>query len=220
MRRTTKRLLTAALPLLALAATACGPFKLKEPPPSFAEVESWDSYTRLKSGDDVGVNITAFHNVKGGTLAFWSEDLIEKLGKRGYELNNQTPVKSKNGVSGTRFDFTYETPTEGHKKFFTAVLFVSDKQRVVVQVAGNAELASKYSAHADQMAREIKIRGCKVNKAVCRGDQPDKLSTPGPLTIAAEDEPKDAAEDEPETEDKPAAEPEGDAKPADEPKSD
>ena len=207
MRRTTKRLLTAALPLLALAATACSPFKLKDPPPSFAEVEAWDSYTRLKSGDDVGVNITAFHNVKGGTLDFWSQDLIEKLGKRGYVLENQTAVKSKNGVSGTRFDFSYETPTEGHEKFFTAILFVSDKQRVVVQVAGNAELASKYAAHADQMAREIKIRGCKVNKAVCRGKQPEKLSTPT-ATIAA-----DEAEPEPEKEPEPAkdAEPEKDA---------
>jgi hypothetical protein len=201
MRRFIHRFISLSIPVTLVATTACSAYKLKDPPPGFAEVEAWDGYTRLKSGDDVGINISSFHNVKGGTLAFWSEDLVEKLGKRGYQLQRQTPTKSKNGVVGTRFDFHYETPTEGHQKFYTAVLFVSDRQRVVVQMAGGSELADKYVKHTDELVRDIVVRGCR-GKEICHGAQPGALST-APAAKSAGDpepgeEPAKAAPEEPE----------------------
>jgi hypothetical protein len=173
--------------------SGCASFKLKDPPPGFAQVSAYRDNARYKSGDDVGVNITAFNNVKGGTLTFWAEDLIEKLGRRGYALHRQTPVTSKNGVVGTRFDFSYVPPTsDGEKKFYTAILFVSDEHRVVVQLAGEYALESKYQAPAAEIAREIKVRGCR-GREICKGPQPPTLSTPGPAVIATGESQQDDA---------------------------
>jgi hypothetical protein len=183
-----------------LATTACAPFVLREPPPGFAVVESYDEHARLKSGDDVGIHVIAFDNVEGGTLAFWSEDLVEKLARRGYVLEKQTPIASRNGVDGTRFDFRYETPTEKLSKFFTAALFVSDKRRVVVQVAGNADLAAEHQARAGEIAEELRVRGCRGRK-VCRGPQPASLVGKAP-------EPAPTAPDEPTPAEPPAPAPE------------
>jgi hypothetical protein len=158
----------------ALVVPGCMAYKLERPPPGFAFVD--DDSDRMKSGDDVGINIAAFGNVRGGTLAFWSEDMVEKLGRRGYTLVEQTPVRSKNGVVGTRFDFSYTPPPDGDRKFYTAVLFVTDRYRVVVQLAGDAPLADKHSPTADRLARRIRIRGCR-GRDICRGPQPGKLAT-------------------------------------------
>jgi len=190
--------------LFASLVAGCAPFAVKEPPPGFAMVSEYDHNARMKSGDDVGINIIAFDNVEGGTLAFWSEDLIEKLGRRGYTLTRQTPAQSKNGVVGTRFDFDYVPATaEGEKKFFTAILFVSDKHRVVLQMAGEVALVDKYTAEADALAKTLKIRGCRGGD-VCKGEQPPALATtppaqtppmegdPAPASAPAEPEPAPA----------------------------
>lgn len=202
MRRLT---LTLSFLLVGTFAAGCSSFKLKTPPPGFAEVSAYGGSARYKSGDDVGINVSTFHNVKGGTLAFWSEDMIEKLGNRGYVLKKQSPVASKNGVVGTRFDFVYVPPTsDDEEKFYSAVLFVSDHYRVVIQVAGESALASKYDAQTTQVAQQIVIRGCK-GRDICRGPQPAALSTPGPAVIATggddeeprEEPPADTAGDPP-----------------------
>jgi hypothetical protein len=212
-----------------LAASGCASFKLKNPPPGFIEVSS-DAYAgeaelRMKAPDNVGLNITTFSNRRGGTLAIWADDLITKLTARGYLLQRQEAVKSGNGIEGTRFDFAYEPPgAEGEQKFYTAVLFVTDKWQVVVQLAGKSELGAAHGEDLDRILADIKIRGCKVGSKVCKSGQPkqfDASHKPKPNTPAdaadAADADKPAEADKPATDDKPAAgdKPADDAKPAD-----
>ncbi|MEM6993846.1 MAG: hypothetical protein AAF721_25250 [Myxococcota bacterium] len=166
--------------LLALAtltiASGCKPFKLKAPA-GFAEVDNDRHGAHMKGSDDVGLRVSVFDNVKGGTLAFWSRDLVEKLGRRGYIMTGQTPAKSGNGVHGTRFDFEYTPPgTEGPKRFYSTVLFATDKNLVVVQLAGKAEQYGKYAARVDEIASATKTRGCRAWTKICKGDQPDPLA--------------------------------------------
>jgi hypothetical protein len=187
-----------------LSASGCASFKLKDPPTGFIEVSAYDwrgdSELRMKAPDNVGLNITSFENFRGGTLPLWSIDMVKKLAGRGYTLEKQTPVKSGNGVEGTRFDFSY-TPRgddNAEEKFYTAVLFVTDKWQVVVQLAGNTTLASDHSTDVEQILREIKIRGCKAGSKVCKAGQPANLmgvgvdtSKPnGPGDEGKTDEPK------------------------------
>lgn len=173
---TMKRLLF----LLATACltTACATHKL-EPPAGFAQVERDDYSTTMMAPDHVGLNVRVWDNVKGGSLSFWGEDLVNKLGARGYALRAQKPVESKNGVAGTRFDFGYTAP-DGVEKFYSAVLFTSDDYRVVLQVAGNAELGPRYLARLDSIAGETKVRGCKLVNSLCKSAQPGPLKTQAP----------------------------------------
>lgn len=178
MRRNAMKLLGPAL--LAMAAAGCNAYRL-DPPDGFAQVEGGDYGAHMKANNDVGLRVHVFSNVKGGTLAFWSLDLVEKLGARGYTLVGQSPTASKNKVAGTRFDFSYtpvgkdETP-----RFYTAVLLVSDEHRVVLGIAGRQEHRAQYSARVDAIVGDLKVRGCKVGSKICRGPQPDTLSTPAP----------------------------------------
>ncbi len=174
MRRLT---LMISLAALALSMTACRSFKL-EPPEGFAQVDDDKYGARMKAGDDVGLNLRVFDNVEGGTLGFWSEDLVKKLGKRGYALVGQNAVTSRNGVVGTRFDFDYTPPGTTAKKFYAAVLFVSDANVVVVQLAGDEARRSHWAPKIDGIAGETIVRGCKLGKKTCRGPQPGKLTSP------------------------------------------
>jgi hypothetical protein len=199
-----------------LATSGCASsFKLKDPPPGFIEVSSskWDgdAELRMKAPDNVGLNITTFPNYRGGTLPLWSEDMIKKLSDRGYALQGQDAVKSRNGVEGTRFDFQHEPPgSDDGVKFFTAVLFVTDDWIVVVQIAGKADLAGQHGDDLDRILREIKVRGCKLRSKVCKAGQPRRFETtqlqkpdgPGPEEKKAEEKP---ADDKP-VEEKPAEE--------------
>ena len=139
------------------------------------------------AGDKVGLNIKVYDNVRGGTLSFWSEELVRKLGERGYTLQRQTAVESKNGVAGTRFDFAYTNP-DGEEKFYSAVLFATNKHKIVVQVAGAAEHASRYHAQLDTIAKDTVARGCRLSERICNGPQPSKLQTPTPEKKDAKDE--------------------------------
>ncbi|MBV1861930.1 MAG: hypothetical protein KUG77_26145 [Nannocystaceae bacterium] len=166
-----KRLLT--ILAIASATTACATHKL-DPPQGFAQVDHDDYATTMIAPDHVGLNVRVGDNVKGGSLGFWSEDLVNKLGTRGYTLTGQSAVKSKNGVAGTRFDFDYTAP-DGAEKFYSAVLFTSDKYRVVLQIAGNADLGPRYLTQLDGIAGETKIRGCKLVDSLCKSPQPRPL---------------------------------------------
>jgi hypothetical protein len=160
-------------------ALGCPSFKLSEPPSGFAEVSSNtgdNAYLRAKARDNVGLHVVSFGNVKGGDLPYWCGDLVEKLGRRSYSLDKQTPVESANGVAGTRFDFRYTPHGEEHEKFFTAVLFVSDEYRVVVQMAGDTELGSQHESELGELIDQIKIGGCKPGSDTCKGPQPEALS--------------------------------------------
>lgn len=177
--------------VLLAAVTGCNAYRL-EPPKGFAEVDQDRSGTRMKAGDDVGLNLRVFPNVDGGTLQFWSEDLVRKLGKRGYVLVAQSETRSKNRVTGTRFDFSYAVPgTESEKKFYSVVLFVTDEHVFALQLAGDEDLRARHVASLDDIAHDTKVRGCKSWKDTCHGPQPSKLQTPPPDTaIAQNTEPK------------------------------
>lgn len=162
--------------------TACATHKL-EPPQGFAQVSHDDDSTVMMAPDHVGLNVRVWDNVKGGSLSFWAEDLVNKLGARGYTLKAQKAVKSKNGVAGTRFDFDYTAP-DGVDKFYSTVLFASDDYRVVLQVAGNAELGPRYLADLDGIAAQTTVRGCKLSKSLCKSAQPRPLSSPKPTPEA------------------------------------
>lgn len=177
---------TSSLATLALAVTAmsgCAAYKI-EPPAGFVVVNEHDWETRMKAQDNVGLSVRRFENVKGGTLAFWATDLVKKLGNRGYTLKSQSAVKTKNGKVGTRFDFDYETYDTNVPKFYTAVLVVTDKHKIVLQVAGGREHGAAYSARVPEVLGQLKVRGCKLGSKICGGPQPPPLSTPAPIKIA------------------------------------
>jgi hypothetical protein len=163
--------------MIIAASSGCAAFSL-DPPAGFAQVSKDDSGARMKAGDDVGLNVSVFDNVEGGTLAFWSEDLVRKLGRREYTLARQSPVRSKNNVDGTRFDFTYTPPGTQEAKFYSVALFVTDEHLVVVQLAGDAELADRHRGRLDAIAGSTKVRGCRPWTDICDGPQPTKLQTP------------------------------------------
>lgn len=170
------------LALAAAAASGCAAYKI-EPPAGFALVHEHGWETRMKAQDNVGLSVRRFDNVKGGTLAYWSSDLVTKLGRRGYVLTGQTAVKAKNGREGTRFDFDYKLPGTDAPKFYSVSLFVTDRYKVVVQVAGNKEFAATYQARVPEILGELKVRGCKVASKICGGPQPGALRTPPPEVV-------------------------------------
>lgn len=172
---------------LAITTSGCRKYKL-EPPAGFAQVDDDDYGVRMKAGDDVGLHLRVFPNVDGGTLEFWAGDMVKKLGKRGYSLTGQTAAKSKNGVAGTRFDFDYTAPGSTEKKFYSATLFVSDKNVVVVQVAGDAVRRDHWAPKLDGIGGDTVVRGCKLGSKTCSGPQPGKLSSPPPDPIMGLDE--------------------------------
>ncbi len=177
MRRVNTLLMPA---LLALSSAGCAGYTLK-PPAGFAEVDKDDYGAHMKANSNVGLKVNVFDNYRGGDLSFWSRDLVEKLGRRGYTLQSQAPAESANRVVGTRFDFSY-TPVGKNQepRFYTAVLFVTDKHRVVLQLAGQEQYRSQYTADLDQIVGELKVRGCRAVTKTCKGPQPERLSTPAP----------------------------------------
>ena len=166
MRRIAMILLGATVP----TTSACNAYRL-DPPQGFAQVAETKRGARMKAGDDVGLRVDVFDNVEGGTLAFWGEDLVRKLSQRDYALLGHRPLKSDDGKPGTQFDFAYTNP-DGGEKFYSVALFVTDEYRVVMQLAGDAELADKYRPRLPRIAAEAKIRGCKITGSICRGEQP------------------------------------------------
>lgn len=174
----------------AAALTGCAAYKL-EPPPGFALVSGGDYETRMKAQDNVGLSVRRFDNVKGGTLAYWASDLVTKLGRRGYVLTGQAAVEAKNGREGTRFDFDYTIPGTDKPKFFSVSLFVTDKYKVVVQIAGDKQFAGTYRGQIGEILGELRVRGCKAGSKICGGPQPGKLQTPAPEVVP--DGPPDVA---------------------------
>ena len=165
------------LVLAAALLPGCAAYKI-EPPAGFAVVHEHGWETRMKAQDNVGLSVRRFDNVKGGTLAFWGADLVKKLGKRGYSLIGQSAVKTKNGKIGTRFDFDYAAYDTCLPKFYTAVLVVTDKEKIVLQVAGDQQYAASYRPRIPELLQELVVRGCKAGSDICKGEQPPALATP------------------------------------------
>lgn len=199
---------------LGLLVTACAPFKLKETPPGYAQVTAYSGMAHYKAGDDVGAKVHSYQNVKGGTLAYWSEDLVDKLSMRGYTLVAQSPVQSQNGVDGMRFDFDYVPPGDESKlKFYTVVLFATDAHRVVIELAGDMQARERHDAEAEMIASSLKVRGCNSKKETVCGTPPpaDLVAQYGgsPKQVAAEADSADEGEGAgPEAESTPEPEPE------------
>ena len=179
---------TCSLALVAAVLSGCAAYTIG-PPVGFAVVSEHDYETRMKAQDNVGLSVRRFENVKGGTLAFWGADLVKKLGNRDYTLRSQSAVKTKNGKTGTRFDFDFETFDTEVPKFYTVVLVVTDKYKVVLQVAGGKEFGAAYESRMPAVVGELKVRGCKLGSKICGGPQPPPLSTPKAPTKVATDDP-------------------------------
>jgi hypothetical protein len=182
------RVQTCLFALFSTLACACAPFKI-DPPTGFVEVSGGSWETRMKAQDNVGLRVHRFDNVRGGTLGYWAADLVNKLGKRGYTLVNQQPAASKNGKQGTRFDFEYTAPATEEAKFYSVVLFVTDRYKVTLEVAGDKQYAAAYQPRMGEFTRELKVRGCKAGSKICRGPQPPKLQSPPPDPIPGAEPP-------------------------------
>jgi hypothetical protein len=165
-KRTTKNIgLVFAATASLLAASGCStPFKVTEVPTGFVEVSESDWGARYKALDNVGMRVHAFENHKGGTLDYWGADLVNKLATRGYTKTGEGKTKSGNGVEGRVFHFDYSPPGQKDEagedllKFYTAVLFVTEKHRVVLEYAGDAAYAQDYRPSVDEVAKTISIR--------------------------------------------------------------
>jgi len=179
---------TCSLGLVAAVLSGCAAYKI-DPPVGFAVVSEHSYETRMKAQDNVGLSVRRFENVKGGTLAFWGADLVKKLGNRDYTLRGQSAVKTKNGKTGTRFDFDYQTFDTEVPKFYSVVLVVTDKYKVVLQIAGGKEFAAAYESRVPEVVGKLKVRGCKLGSKICGGPQPPPLSTPKrvPTKVAADE---------------------------------
>ncbi len=155
---------TGALCLGLLSASACTPFKVKNPPDGFVEVSSSDYLNRYKALDNVGMNIRAFDNFEGGTMEYWAGDLLKKLGEREYTKTAEAKLSSRNGVEGMRYDFDYTPPGsaeeggEKQPKFYSVGLFVTKEYIVVVELAGDAGLAEAYRKRMATIAGELAVR--------------------------------------------------------------
>lgn len=174
----------ARLVLLLTLTSGCATHHLRSPE-GFAEAARDDDRITMIAANNVGLNLVRFTNVPGGTLSFWSADLVDKLRLRGYELNQQSPAKSANGVHGARFDFTY-TNANGEQKFYSAVLFTTDKYRFVIQLAGDARLARTHQDKLADIIQNTTLRGCSIKSAICRGAQPPALVAHPPTASARE----------------------------------
>ena len=151
-------------------------------------------------------------------MSLWADDLVRKLSERNYALLRQSAVKSRNGIPGTRFDFAYTPPgTDNGERFYTAVLFVTDEWRVIVQLAGKVELEASHQKDLDQILAKIRVTGCKVGSKVCKSVQPRSFETAEPATGSPARPNNDGSAAKAEPEPEPAPEPEPEPEPAPEP---
>ncbi len=159
-----KSTLLALVAASTLSAGCAAPFKVSEVPDGFVEVNAYDWNARYKALDNVGMRVHAFENHKGGKLDYWVADLINKLAQRGYTKTGEGQTKSANGVDGriVHFDYTpagqKDAKGEPMLKFYSAVLFVTEKHRVVLEFAGDAGYAADYRARIEGVAQTVKVR--------------------------------------------------------------
>jgi hypothetical protein len=160
----TLSIMAAIAATLSFSSGCAKPFKVSEVPDGFVEVNAYDWNARYKALDNVGMRVHAFENHKGGTLAYWSKDMTNKLAQRGYTKTGEAQTKSANGIQGQVLHFDYTPPgqkdAEGEPrlKFYSTVLFVTEKHRVVLEFAGDSEYAGEYRNRIDAVAQTLKVR--------------------------------------------------------------
>ena len=137
---------------------------------------------RYKGTGRQGMKIHSFDNPKGGTLAYWSADLQQKLSERGYRLENTQPIQSSNNIPGQRLDFMYKPMGQVEQEavettYFTAILFVTDRYRSVVQFAGPADSAANTRAQIPEIIARLEVGGCNRRNSICK--------TPAPAATAS-----------------------------------
>lgn len=151
-----------------LGAMGCAPVIDYSAPPGFVEAEAnWQSQ-HYKGKDSLGLRVTVYDNVDGGTLDYWSSDLETKLQARGYALEGSSPLQAKNDVPGQRYDFRLERA--GDEAMFLSVgLFVTDDYRYVTQLAGRQVEYAGVSSRVPELFQRLEPGGCKAGKtSVCR----------------------------------------------------
>ena len=151
-----------------LSAMGCAPLIDYSAPPGFVEAETdWQSQ-HYKGKDSVGLRVTVYDNVDGGTLDYWSNDLATKLEARGYALEHTSSLRAKNDVPGQRYDFRLER--EGDEAMFLSVgLFVTDDYRYVTQLAGRHVEYAGVASDVAELFQRLEPGGCKAGKtSVCR----------------------------------------------------
>ncbi len=151
-----------------LGVVGCAPVIDYSAPPGFVEAQSdWQSQ-HYKGKDSVGLRVTVYDNVDGGTLDYWSNDLQTKLVARGYALEDTSALRAKNDVPGQRYDFRLER--EGDETMFLSVgLFVTDDYRYVTQLAGRQADYAGVASGAAGLFQRLEPGGCKAGKrSVCR----------------------------------------------------
>ncbi len=159
------------LSALLLSLTACKPLIDYAPPPGFAQAESdWREH-HYKGSNDVGLRVTVFDNVEGGTLGYWGDDLEHKLTERGYALEKKAPLRSENKVSGVRYDFRLEAGMDD-PMFLVVGLFVTDDYRYVTQLAGRHSELADYDARVAGMFESLLPQGCAPRSRICRQPPP------------------------------------------------
>ena len=154
-----------------LALTGCASVIDYSAPPGFAEAEAdWQSQ-HYKGKGGVGLRVTVYDNLDGGTLEYWSHDLSAKLERRGYALQTSSALRAKNDVPGLRYDFRLDR--DGEDPMFLSVgLFVTDDYRYVTQLAGRQDEYEALSGRVPSLFQRLEPGGCKAGKrSVCR-DQP------------------------------------------------
>lgn len=153
-----------------LGAIGCAPVIDYSAPPGFVEAEAdWQSQ-HYKGKDSVGLKVTVYDNVDGGTLDYWSNDLATKLLDRGYDLESTSVLRAKNDVPGLRYDFRLEH--EGDEAMFLSVgLFVTDDYRYVTQLAGRQDEYAAVASGVPKLFQRLEPAGCRVGKAsLCRAE--------------------------------------------------
>jgi len=154
--------------VLSLGMAGCASVIDYSAPPGFVEAQSdWQSQ-HYKGKDSVGLRVTVYDNVDGGTLDYWSNDLETKLVVRGYSLESSAPLRAKNDVPGLRYDFHLER--EGDEPMFLSVgLFVTDDYRYVTQLAGRQDEYAAVAPGVPELFQRLEPGGCKTGKgSVCR----------------------------------------------------
>jgi hypothetical protein len=175
------RAVTLGLALLGLAGCAYN-FKLKDHPPGFFEVTNkydgvGSSGLRMLEAGGVELHIYDF-NKYGIDLA----STVRTLSNLGWVLTAQSTVESRNGVSGTRFDFQHEVSSRpGEFKGLTLIVFVTGEwEAVSVELHGELSQLVRHDEIIDRLVDGIVIRGCKPDEEACNNPEPEQFPIYGP----------------------------------------
>ena len=106
-------------------------------PTGFAAHDEGNTYDfRASDGEGVVIAVRTEKNRPHGDLLYWSSALDVQLRKSGYEPFDATDVSSADGHDGKQL--RYVLHENGRDMVFWLSVFVTDRQVVVVEVAGDS----------------------------------------------------------------------------------